>query len=75
MQSDVVTGIELINENAVQRLRETIGEQVDPQEARRIAPNSIRARFGTDSLRNAIHGSHSSNAAIKEQAQYFSTEF
>lgn len=75
MSSDVVTGIELISENAVQRSRDVIGDQTAPEEAKRIAPNSIRARFGTDSLRNAIHGSKSSSAYQREQQIFFSPDF
>jgi len=38
MSSDVVTGIEVIGENAVSKLRGVVGEQVAPEENKRVAP-------------------------------------
>ena len=45
--SDVVVGVELISENAVEKWRTLIGP-TSTQMARVNAPNSLRALFGTD---------------------------
>lgn len=75
MQSDVVTGMELVGENAIGRFREVMGPSVSVEDAKRQAPNSIRARFGTDSMRNAIHGCSSASDFSYEQPLFFSPEF
>ena len=56
MQSDVVTGMELVQGDAVNKFRDVIGP-TNAQDAKRDAPNSLRAYFGSDAMRNAIHGS------------------
>jgi nucleoside-diphosphate kinase len=71
MQSDVVTGIELVAPNAINKLRDLIG-QTDPLEAKRQNPNSIRARFGADKLRNGIHGSSDGAVFSREKGNFFS---
>ena len=54
MASDVVTGMELVKENAIATFRDVIGP-TDPAEAKATARNSVRAHFGADGMRNAIH--------------------
>jgi nucleoside diphosphate kinase len=56
MQSDVVTGMELVKEDAVAGFRAVLGP-TNSQEAKATDPNSLRAYFGSDAMRNAIHGS------------------
>ena len=56
MQSDVCTGLELVGENAVERFRELLGP-TDSADAKVNAPNTLRAHFGSDTMRNAVHGS------------------
>lgn len=73
--SDVVTGLELVGEDAISRFRDVVGNTVSVDEARRIAPNSIRARFGTDNMRNAIHASGSASEFAMEQHLFFSPAF
>jgi len=58
MTSGPVVAAVLEGEDVIERVREIIGP-TDSEEARRIAPNSIRALFGTDKGRNAIHASDS----------------
>ncbi|XP_031214896.1 thioredoxin domain-containing protein 3 isoform X2 [Mastomys coucha] len=41
--------------NAVAEWRRMIGP-VDPEEAKLLSPNSLRAKYGLDILRNAVHG-------------------
>ena len=54
MQSDVVTGLEIVGENAIHSFNEFLGPE-DAGLAKSSAPNSIRARFGTNLLKNAVH--------------------
>jgi nucleoside-diphosphate kinase len=56
--SDVVIGMELIANNAIQKWRDFIGP-TNTEKARSEAPNSLRALFGTDGTKNAVHGSDS----------------
>lgn len=58
MQSDVVTGMELVAGNAIETLRGVLGP-TDSAQAKKEAPGSLRAVFGTDKLRNAVHASAS----------------
>jgi len=69
--SDVVTGLELVAENAVERWRQTIGP-TNTFNAKTQAPHSIRARFGTDGTRNAVHGSDSGPSWKRETDFFFS---
>ncbi|MFH1016130.1 MAG: nucleoside-diphosphate kinase [Chloroflexota bacterium] len=54
-------------ENAVQVIREAMGA-TDPAKA---AKGTMRADFGTDATRNAIHGSDSVDAAEEEIRLFF----
>ncbi|MGB9874324.1 MAG: nucleoside-diphosphate kinase, partial [Hydrogenobacter sp.] len=58
MTSGPVVACVLEGENAIKRVRDIIGP-TDSEEARRVAPSSIRALFGTDKGKNAIHASDS----------------
>nr|XP_020820102.1 thioredoxin domain-containing protein 3 isoform X2 [Phascolarctos cinereus] len=51
-------------ENAVQDWRKLAGP-TDPEEARKVAPESIRALFGKDILDNAVHASSTKEHALK----------
>lgn len=74
MQSDVCTGMELVAEDAVSRFRDVIGP-TNSQEAKAVAPRTLRAAFGSDAMRNAIHGSASSADYQKEASIFFSKSF
>ena len=63
--SDVVVGIELVNEDAVTEWRKTIGP-TSSDTARKEAPGSIRALFGTNNTKNAVHGSDSIGSMKRE---------
>jgi nucleoside-diphosphate kinase len=65
MTSDVIVGMELINKNAIKAWRECIGP-TNSNTARQQAPDSIRAKYGTDGSKNAVHGSDSSTSAARE---------
>ncbi len=71
MISGPVVAAVLEGENAIQRVREIIGP-TDSEEARKTAPNSIRALFGTDKGKNAIHASDSKESASYEIPFIFS---
>ena len=70
MSSDVVVGMELVCDNAVSTWREVIGP-TNSLTARVDKPNSIRARFGTDGSKNAVHGSDSPTSATREIDFFF----
>lgn len=54
----------LFAENAVNKIRSLVGA-TDPAQAKLDQPNSIRAIYGTDILKNGIHcPSRNSSAAI-----------
>lgn len=70
MTEGPIVVIEMKGENGVQIWREMLGPTNSAQ-ARRDAPSSIRAKFGTDSTRNACHGSDSVDSATREIALFF----
>lgn len=63
--SDFVVGMELVSNNAVRKWREFIGP-TNTFNAKRDAPSSIRAKFGSDSTKNAVHGSDSAGSMKRE---------
>jgi len=70
MTEGPIVVIEMKGDNAVQVWREMIGPTNSAQ-ARRDAPSSIRAQFGTDNTRNACHGSDSVESATREIEFFF----
>ena len=68
--SDVVVGMELVAENAVTAWRDFIGP-TNSNAARFSKPTSLRAKFGTDGSKNAVHGSDSPTSAIRELDLFF----
>jgi len=73
MCSDVCIGMELVSDDAIQRWRDTIGP-TNTERAKVEAPGSIRAQFGTDGTRNAVHGSDSVVSQKREQDFWFGGE-
>jgi nucleoside-diphosphate kinase len=71
--SDVVTGLEIVAENAVEKWRQVIGPTRSSQ-AKQSAPDSIRARFGTDDTKNAVHGSDSGPSWKRECDLFFGSK-
>ncbi|MCS7262946.1 MAG: nucleoside-diphosphate kinase [Aquificaceae bacterium] len=71
MTSGPVVAMVLEGQEAVKRVREIIGP-TDSEEARRVAPDSLRALFGTDKGRNAVHASDSVESASYEIPFIFS---
>ena len=73
MSSDVSVGMELVADSAVEKWRNLIGP-TNSLTARTTAPNSIRAQFGTDGGKNAVHGSDSGVSAAREIEYVFGPE-
>jgi len=70
MTSAPIMALVFEGEGAVERIRREMGA-TDPAKAE---PGTIRAEFGQDVQRNAVHGSDSPETAEKEIALFFSEE-
>jgi nucleoside diphosphate kinase len=70
MISGPVIGLRLGRLDAVKHWRDVIGNY-DPEVAKLEAPESIRARFGTNQRVNVVHGADSTDNAQKEMNLYF----
>ena len=66
--------MELVAENAIGKYRECLGP-TDSAAAKREAPSSLRALFGTDGTRNACHGSANGADFQREHGLFFSKSF
>jgi len=60
----------LSRENAIEGWRDEIGP-VDPKNAKQEKPDSLRAIFGVDVLKNAVHGASTKEQAEKEIKLFF----
>lgn len=70
ISSGLVIGLELMGKDAVARWRTLLGP-TNCFMARNESPNSIRAIFGTEGVRNAAHGSDSIQSAEREINLFF----
>lgn len=70
MSSDLVVGMELVADDSIKRWRTLIGP-TNCQIARVEAPQSLRALYGTEGVRNACHGSDSVTSAERELNFFF----
>lgn len=68
--SDVVVGMELVSDNAIDKWRTLIGP-TNTLVAKQNAPESLRAFFGTDGTKNAVHGSDSTTSVKREIGFWF----
>ena len=64
-----VIALEIRQENVVNSLRELVGSH-DPEIARQLRPNTIRAMFGLDRVKNAVHCTDLIDDGVLE-VQYF----
>lgn len=62
MSSGPIVAMELMGSNVIQDWRNILGP-TNSAEAREVAPNTVRAKFGSDNTRNAAHGSDSEKSA------------
>lgn len=68
--SDVSVGIEVLKDSGIPDLLNMLGPE-NSLAAKNSAPHSVRALFGKDNLRNAVHGSESPEFAIRESDYFF----
>jgi nucleoside-diphosphate kinase len=61
--------LEVRQENAVTSFRQLCGP-MDPEIAKNLRPNTLRARFGEDRVKNAIHCTDLPEDGVLE-SQYF----
>lgn len=66
--------MELVKDDAINSLRAVLGP-TNSLEAKKDAPYSLRAAFGSDAMRNGIHGSADESNFNKESNLYFSKQF
>jgi nucleoside-diphosphate kinase len=71
MSSGRIVALELQAPDAIAKWRALIGP-TNSNTAREQAPESLRARFGTDGTMNACHGSDAPETAEAESAFFFS---
>lgn len=62
--------LEIRQENAVQSFREIVGPH-DPEVAKHLRPNTLRAHFGLDRVRNAVHCTDLPEDGILESEYFF----
>lgn len=70
MSSGRICALELVAPGAIKKWRDLLGP-TDSNRARLESPHSIRAVFGTDTTRNACHGSDAPETAQEEAAFFF----
>ena len=56
--------MEVMGTNAISQWKKVIGPE-DAAEAKNSEPSSVRAMFGTDAIKNAVHGSADEKAAAR----------
>ena len=71
MCSDVVVGLEIVGENSIAQVSEVCGPE-NPLTAKSQNPASIRALFGSDSIKNAVHFSNDQKSSEHERNVFFS---
>jgi nucleoside-diphosphate kinase len=54
LASGPAVALEVRQENAVEKFRKLCGPY-DPEIARKLEPNTLRAKFGVDRVLNAVH--------------------
>lgn len=73
ISGSTVHALVLENDSAVNSWRELIGP-TSSEIAKSVAPHTLRAQFGTDSCKNAVHGSDSPRTAEKEMMLLFGSD-
>lgn len=57
--SDIVVGLEIVGENCIETVKVICGPE-NPYNAKNEKPGSLRAAFGKDPIKNAVHCSENS---------------
>lgn len=70
MTSDVAVAMELVGDEVVAKWRGLMGP-TNSDTARAEAPQSLRATYGTNNTKNAVHGSDSPESAAREIDFFF----
>mmetsp|Transcript_28379 Transcript_28379/g.46619 ORF Transcript_28379/g.46619 Transcript_28379/m.46619 type:complete len:173 (+) Transcript_28379:198-716(+) len=70
MTSGAVWALMLERTNAVRYWRDCMGA-TDPEQAKKENPNCLRALYGTNITKNAVHGSDSQESASRELGFFF----
>jgi len=70
MASDAITCITIVGDGSVRKWIDLMGP-MDPNNAKRDAPQSLRAIFGSDLVQNICHGSADAEAAQREIDFFF----
>jgi nucleoside-diphosphate kinase len=65
--------LEVRQENVVKAFRDLCGP-MDPEIAKNLRPNTIRARFGIDRIRNAVHCTDLPEDGSLESEYWFSIQ-
>ncbi|XP_068182286.1 nucleoside diphosphate kinase homolog 5 [Antennarius striatus] len=65
MSSGPIIAMTLARHNAIAHWKSIMGPQ-NSKEARQIHPQSLRAKYGTNELKNALHGSETMYDAVRE---------
>lgn len=68
--SGPILALELVGDNAIERWRAAIGPR-DPVEARKTAPESLRALYGMEMASNGFHGSDDQEQAVRAACFFF----
>ena len=68
--SDVVVGLEIVGENSIAQVKDICGPE-NPITAKQEQPATIRALFGFDSIKNAVHRSEDAQMSEQERAIFF----
>ena len=73
LSSGPCVALEIKGEGAdtVERFRQVVGPS-DPELARLVRPNTIRARFGSDKIKNAVHCTDLEDDGVLEVEYFFS---
>ena len=73
MMSDVTVGVEIVGENAIERMKIIAGPESPTmaREGSEIERMSMRAVFGTDTTKNTIHVSRDEQSYKRESEIFF----
>eukprot|EP00455_Lapot_gusevi_P023336 TRINITY_DN2425_c0_g1_i1.p1 TRINITY_DN2425_c0_g1~~TRINITY_DN2425_c0_g1_i1.p1 ORF type:complete len:405 (-),score=100.67 TRINITY_DN2425_c0_g1_i1:56-1171(-) len=70
LRSDPIIAAELVSEDCVNKLRRVVGD-----EEGKMAASSLKSRFGTDEIKNAVHCSQTDQDAQRESQFFFEQKF